>query len=73
MKILGWEGKLEDPSACNINLYRDGEDCVGWHADDENLFGGLGGTCTIMSLSLGQTRTFQVKLKETNWKDSHYE
>jgi len=68
MKILGWEGQLEDPSACNINLYRDGEDCVGWHADDENLFGGLVGNCLIMSLSLGQTRTFQMKLK-----DSHYE
>jgi len=68
MKILGWEGELEDPDACNINLYRDGEDCVGWHADDEKLFGGLVGNCLIMSLSLGQTRTFQVKLK-----DSHHE
>jgi len=68
MKILGWEDQVDDPSACNINLYRDGEDCVGWHADDENLFGGLVGNCLIMSLSLGQTRTFQMKLKE-----SHYE
>merc|ERR550534_569650 len=66
MKILGWEGQLEDPTACNINLYRDGDDCVGWHADDENLFGGLVGNCLIMSLSLGQTRTFQIKLKDVH-------
>merc|ERR1719419_789307 len=63
MKILGWDNILPKPTACNINLYRNGDDCVGWHADDENLFGGLVGNCMIISLSLGQTRTFQLRMK----------
>ena len=26
------------PNSCNINLYRNGKDCAGWHCDDEPLF-----------------------------------
>jgi len=63
MQILGWDNIHPSPTCCNINLYRNGEDCVGWHADDENLFGGLVGNCMIISLSLGQTRTFQLRMK----------
>merc|ERR1719419_1914658 len=69
MKILGWNNILPKPTACNINLYRNGDDCVGWHADDENLFGGLVGNCMIISLSLGQTRTFQLRMKNQNQDD----
>lgn len=43
-----------------INLYRDGQDSVSWHADDETT---LGPTPTIASLSLGHTRHFQLKHK----------
>lgn len=53
------------PDAVNINLYRNQEDCVGWHADDESLFQGLHQECTILSLSLGETRTFQYRLKNS--------
>lgn len=42
------------------NRYRDGNDSVGWHADDEPE---LGDCPTIASLSLGGTRKFQVKPK----------
>lgn len=38
------------------NLYRDGRDCVSWHADDEE---GMG--ATIASLSYGATRTFKLR------------
>ena len=42
------------------NLYRDGEDSVSWHADDEPE---LGGAPVIASLSLGATRGFLLKPK----------
>ena len=40
------------------NLYRDQNDGVGWHADDEPV---LGRQPVIASLSLGQNRMFQLK------------
>ena len=40
------------------NLYRDGQDSMGWHADDEPE---LGAEPVIASLSLGETRTFQLR------------
>jgi len=40
------------------NLYRDGQDSVAWHADDEPE---LGRDPFIASLSLGQVRRFQLK------------
>jgi len=43
-----------------LNLYRDGNDKVGWHADDEKE---LGTNPTIASLSLGATRRFDIKHK----------
>lgn len=42
------------------NLYRNGQDSVGWHADDEQE---LGKEPVIASLSLGASRTFQLKHK----------
>lgn len=49
-----------------INLYRDGNDSVSWHADDEYE---LGPQPVIASLSLGETRTFQLKPKAV-YRDS---
>lgn len=43
-----------------INLYRDQQDSVGWHSDDEHE---LGRNPVIGSLSLGETRTFKLKHK----------
>ena len=51
-----------------INLYRDGNDSNGWHADNEKE---LGKSPTIASLSLGETRPFHFKhrrLKEERHK-----
>lgn len=42
------------------NLYRDGNDGVGWHCDDEPA---LGPAPTIASVSLGATRDFQLRHK----------
>ena len=52
------------PDSCNLNLYEDGKQMVGWHADDEELFQGKGGDCRIISLSLGAPRRFELEL---NW------
>lgn len=41
-----------------LNYYRSGEDCVGWHSDDEK---GLGLTPFIASLSLGAERDFLLR------------
>ena len=46
-----------------LNQYRDGNDKVGWHSDDEK---GMGTTPTIASVSLGATRRFDLRHKETN-------
>ena len=52
------------PNAVNANLYRNGRDTVGWHADDELLFDSVERDSLVMSLSLGQQRTFQLRPKE---------
>lgn len=54
---------IEDYSDCHFNsllanLYRTEQDSVGWHADDEPE---LGQNPAIASLSLGDTRDFQLK------------
>jgi alkylated DNA repair dioxygenase AlkB len=41
-----------------LNLYRDGHDAMGWHADDE---GELAAASPIASLSLGSARTFRLR------------
>jgi alkylated DNA repair dioxygenase AlkB len=64
----GWLPALEDVRArlddefalpvqlALLNRYRDGQDCVGWHTDDERGQGPW-----IASLSLGAERTFLVR------------
>lgn len=44
-----------------VNLYRDGNDSVGWHADDEPE---LGECPCIASVSLGAVRDFVIRPKE---------
>ena len=49
-----------------LNLYRDGEDSVSWHRDDEPE---LGRDPVIASVSLGATRRF--KLRDLATKETH--
>jgi alkylated DNA repair dioxygenase AlkB len=46
-----------------LNLYRDGSDRMGWHADDEPE---LDPQAPIASLSLGATRSFQLRPRRTS-------
>eukprot|EP00747_Dinoflagellata_sp_TGD_P071079 gnl/TRDRNA2_/TRDRNA2_156865_c0_seq2.p1 gnl/TRDRNA2_/TRDRNA2_156865_c0~~gnl/TRDRNA2_/TRDRNA2_156865_c0_seq2.p1 ORF type:complete len:762 (-),score=114.73 gnl/TRDRNA2_/TRDRNA2_156865_c0_seq2:17-2302(-) len=59
----------EWPNTVNLNLYADGTEGVGWHADDEALFGGLTEDCRILSVSLGATRAFEVALRTPSRSD----
>lgn len=44
-----------------LNLYRDGNDSVGWHSDDEPE---LGAAPVIASVSLGASRDFSLRQKK---------
>ena len=43
------------------NLYRDGRDSMGWHADDERE---LGARPVVASISLGAPRTFRLRARD---------
>merc|ERR1712240_301106 len=47
--------------SCLCNMYRDGNDMVGWHADDEP---GVGPS--VASISLDATRVFEMREESTN-------
>ncbi len=47
-----------DYNGCLLNLYRNGNDCMGWHADNEKE---LDLEKKIASLSLGATRDFYFR------------
>ena len=47
------------PTAANLNLYRGWKSCVGWHCDDEPLFGKCGDAKLIVSVSLGTFAVFR--------------
>lgn len=46
-----------------LNFYRDGEDCIGWHADDEAIYGGKSDAKSIVGVSFGAEREFQIRPK----------
>jgi alkylated DNA repair dioxygenase AlkB len=57
----------EDFTSVLLNLYNNGNDKMGWHADDEKE---LGLNPTIASVSLGETRRFDIKHKQN--PELHY-
>jgi len=61
MPLCGLTSREEWPNSCNLNLYEDGGMSVGWHSDDESLFQGRFSDIRIISLSLGQARTFELR------------
>lgn len=52
-------------NSCLLNRYADGSQGMAWHSDDERE---LGAEAVIASLSLGATRKFAFKHKETQEK-----
>jgi len=70
-ELLALKTKVEKVSnthftTCLLNLYRDGKDSNGWHADNEKE---LGIHPIIASVTLGQERYFHLKHRtHKNWK-----
>jgi alkylated DNA repair dioxygenase AlkB len=61
--LLFIKTRIEPVAMCQfssvlLNYYRDGNDSMGWHADDEKE---LGVNPVIASVSFGETRMFQMK------------
>ena len=54
-----WCAEGEVPTAANLNLYRGWKSCVGWHCDDEPLFGKCGDAKLIVSVNLGSFALFR--------------
>lgn len=72
--LLRLKQQLEDSTGLQFNsvlanLYRDGHDLVAWHSDDEPS---LGPEPTIASLSLGDTRNFEMRKKPPPEEDGDY-
>jgi alkylated DNA repair dioxygenase AlkB len=65
--LLAIKARIEEVQGeynyCLLNLYRNGQDSMGMHADDEPEMGNV-----IGSLSLGATRTFRIKHNTTKEK-----
>lgn len=66
--LLEIKGKIEQLTnytfnSVLLNWYRDGNDSMGWHSDDEKE---LGMNPIIASLSLGATRDFQIRRKDNH-------
>ena len=65
--LLGLRQSVESASGHRFNsvlgnLYRDGQDSMGWHADQEKV---LGSNPFIASLSLGAERLFKIRHNKT--------
>ncbi len=54
-------------NGCLLNLYRNGDDCMGWHSDNEKELDALK---SIASLSLGSSRDFFLRNNLSSEKKS---
>ena len=66
-----WCAEGEVPTAANLNLYRGWKSCVGWHSDDERLFGEYGDAKLIVSVGLGSTAVFRWRRRSCPDDEGH--
>ena len=59
--VKPWCADGDVPTAPNVNLYRGRNSRVGWHCDDEPLFGECGEAKLIVSASFGTRALFEWK------------
>ena len=69
MKPWCAEGDL--PTAANLNLYRGWKSCVGWHCDDEPLFGEYGDAKLLVSVSLVSSAVFRWRRRSCPDDEGH--
>ena len=69
MPECGLLDRAQWPDSCNANLYHSGTDSTGAHYDDEDLFQGRHRDITIISLSFGGPRVFELRQnKNVVWR-----
>ena len=66
-----WCAEGDLPTAANLNLYRGWNSCVGWHCDDEPLFGEYGDAKLIVSVSLGNFAVFRWRRQSCPPDEGH--
>ena len=66
-----WCAEEEVPTAANPNFYRGWNSCVGWHGDDEPLFGEYGDAKLIVSVSLGDSAVFRWRRQSCPGDEGH--
>ena len=58
-----WCSERDVPTSAHLNTYGQEGSAVGWHSDDEPLFGCRGDSNRIVSLSFGSSSSFKWKAK----------
>ena len=66
-----WCAEGDVPTAANLNLYRGWKSCVGWHCDDEPLFGKCVDAKLIVSVSLGNFALFRWRRQSCSDGEGH--
>merc|ERR1712039_1095357 len=61
MPYVGITEEADWPNSCTANLYDSGGSSISWHADDLEIFNGTLKDMRIVALSLGATRTFEIR------------
>ncbi|MEL6671554.1 MAG: alpha-ketoglutarate-dependent dioxygenase AlkB [Bacteroidota bacterium] len=65
-QVQGWGGHAFN--SVLLNLYRHGQDSMGWHQDDEKM---LGPEPIIASVSLGASRKFNLRSRDQSAVEKH--
>ena len=66
-----WCAEGDGPTAANLNLYPGWKSCVGWHCDDEPLFGKCGDAKLSVSVSLGNFAVFRWRRQSCPADEGH--
>ena len=66
-----WCAEGDVPTAANLNLYRGWKSCVGWHCDDDPLFGKCGDAKLIVSVCFGSSALFRWRRQSCPDDEGH--
>lgn len=72
-KICRTCGLKERPNSCSANYYESGNQSVSWHSDDRPMFDAKNRDSLVISLSLGATRTFELRPKDDPFEETAVE
>ena len=70
--IKPWCAEGEVPTAAKLNLYGRWNSCVGWHCDDEPLFGEYGDAKLIVSVSFCSSVVYRWRRQSCPDDEGHF-